>query len=198
MLEKKLYWIRVSDQTSGIFFKEKHGIYPRFGESIKDLMPTTETYLSDPYPQKTTFWEICTSFCFPESIIYVMDKCLSPFGELIYTNVEGIGEYIIFNLLSKHDSNVIDVKNSIYLTDTGEKIGHEATIEEVTSSLFVQTKSSYFHDKICSPIFYIETSYGHKIGPFCTSGFFPEEEEFISIYLKHGFTGLELHELKLS
>jgi hypothetical protein len=142
----------------------------------------------------------------------LLEDYLLKFGQLLPIEIENIGLNFIFNITTENDC--FDNENSLYnLLIYQNPENWYDTKYEIMSGKIAKEKgfnsddlgrvdggdwnSVLKKDKITSPLFYTKDR-GNFMGPFCTSGFFNEEEEFFHLYHKHNLTGLEFREVKLT
>ncbi len=217
-MKRKVYLIKPISKFQVIeFILEKlHKSLSReddlFCGKIHEKWPLVKCYSAKPKNKTGDFFYCSSTFGLNDKSYELIGPNLAKYGQLLPIEIEDIGKRHIYNITQK--VNCFDFENSIYNivvyrnpndaydSKSEEMSGKEAISRGIDAQKINRVyggdwNSILITDKIDSPIFYTMDR-DNFMGPYCTSGFFPEEEEFYHLYHKHGLTGLEFVEVKLS
>ena len=134
---------------------------------------------------------------------------LLKYGQLLPINILDVGErnvYYVTNFVDCFDFDHSLYRNDAYFSSVDKKeenitiSGKELKkrnipLNDVNRVLF-EKDAALFANKITSPFFFAKDRI-HFMGPYVTSGFFPENEEFYALYNSGNFSGIKFIEINL-
>ncbi len=176
--------------------------YDFMGKSLKDSWLDYNYYVTNPKRKHKDFNTLHNigSFVLNKIAFEILKSFLPRFGEFLPFKVEGVQDLYLFNLTAQCDC--IDTHKTVYEAWFEHKT--EGSIIELITGLGNVPSKSYdqfldriFLDikKIDRPLFLINDHSRWCHGPFCTSGLFPEDEEFYHICIKNKLQGIQFFEI---
>lgn len=194
----KVYWLRFNgDILPYIELIGGFKIKFIYGKEQINFPYDQKAYIKTPKPIKSSFWYTYKTLIISENLFPIYQKSLINYAQILPLNIENNGNGFLINIiklgnewLSKDETLFVD--NSDHESKKGKFI-HE---REINKSKLYALNAVFLKNQISAPVFNILHN-NEYLGPFCTFGMFPEEEEFLALVLKHKMLGLELYECGL-
>jgi hypothetical protein len=179
---------------------EKHSLNFT-GHSLRSEWIPFNCFIRNPKNTKMDFYSFQNdAFLFNDRVKSILSDYLDKFGEFLLLNIENAPNLQLFNLTAQCDC--IDKDKTTYKAWFKHKT--EGSVKEMITGLKNVPSNSYSQDiervfldisKIDKPLFFINDHAGWCHGPFCTSGLFPEDEEFYHICIKNKLKGIKFLEI---
>jgi hypothetical protein len=157
-----------------------------------------KSFVIEPKPIKNSFFCTAWDFVIPESLTPIFQFSLENYAQLLPIDVEEKGQMFILNATT-NGNDWLSFEESLYTDydDGSDKKGKFLEPRIIKWSNIVRTNVVFHKDKIKAPIFHVKNNRNQCMGPYCTLGKFPEQEEFLALVLKYNMPGVQLYECEL-
>ncbi len=194
----KVFWIRPDEDI--LPYIELIGgrkIKFKYGVEQKNFPDDQKAFFKSPKPLKKSLWHILTSLVVSEDLLPIYRKALLNFVQILPINIENHGKAFLINVTTS-GNDWFSIEESIFVdySDHQKKEGKFIHQLDMRTSRLYPVDAVFIKDKIKAPIFNVIHN-KDILGPFCTLGLFPEEEELAALILKNNIKGISLYENKL-
>lgn len=169
----------------------------KYGIEQKNFPEDQKAFIETPRPLKNSLWYTYRTLVVSESLFPLYEKAFANNAQILPLDVENNGQAFLINVTTS-GNDWFSMEESIFddYSDHQKKEGKFIHQRDMRTARLYAVDAVFIKDIIKAPIFNVIHN-KDILGPFCTLGLFPEEEELAALILKYNIKGISLYENKL-